>query len=122
MQACSFPKVCTRRLLSLRVNAFRWGRTLAGIALLGAALAGCERPAEHPALTGFARPPPVPAYEFVYNRHSSGGFLFSPDGTRLAWMGPSGWRKALHVRSEVTGKVNLFKTGAYGQWSADSRH
>jgi len=64
----------------------------------------------------------VPAHEFVFNRHAFGGFSFSPDGSRLAWHGPSGWSTALHVRSEASGKVNVFRVGGSGRhWSADSR-
>lgn len=64
----------------------------------------------------------LPAHEFVFNRHAFGGFSFSADGSRLAWHGPSGWRRALHVRAEATGKVNVFHVGGSGMhWSADSR-
>jgi len=85
-------------------------------------LAGCEQRATHPALEGVELPRLVAANEFVFNRHAFGGFSFSPDGSRLAWSGPSGWSVALHVRSEATGKVNVFRVGGSGShWSADSR-
>jgi hypothetical protein len=36
--------------------------------------------------------------------------------------GPSGWRSALHVRSEVDGKTHVYRIGGSGRhWSADSR-
>jgi dipeptidyl aminopeptidase/acylaminoacyl peptidase len=83
---------------------------------------GCERPPAHPALREAQLPPLIPAYEFVFNRHAIGGFSFSPDGMRLAWSGPSGWSGALHVRSEATGKVHVYRVGGSAMhWSADSR-
>ena len=87
-----------------------------------AALSGCERPAQHPALREARLPPLIPTYEFVFNRHAIGGFHFSPDGTRLAWLGPSGWRRALHVRAEATGKTHVYRVGGSSMhWSADGR-
>ena len=67
-------------------------------------------------------PPLIPTYEFVFNRHAIGGFFFSPDGMRLAWLGPAGLSRALHVRSEPTGKTHVYRVGASQMhWSADGR-
>jgi dipeptidyl aminopeptidase/acylaminoacyl peptidase len=89
--------------------------------LLLAALAGCERAAQHPALRAADLPVLIPAHEFVFNRHAYGGFSFSPDGRRLAWNGPDGWRSGLHVR-HGDGTVHVYRVGASGMhWSADGR-
>lgn len=105
----------------MRISLLRLARVIVSVLCVGA-LHGCERSAEHPALRDAKLARLVPAHEFVFNRHSAGGFSFSPDGTRLAWTGPSGWRKALHVRSEATGTVNVFTAGGSAMhWSADSR-
>lgn len=90
--------------------------------MLTGVLHGCERSPVHPGLNDAKLLQLIPAYEFVFNRHAIGGFSFSPDGTRLAWSGPSGWSRALHVRSDATGAVNVFKVGGSARhWSADSR-
>jgi dipeptidyl aminopeptidase/acylaminoacyl peptidase len=63
----------------------------------------------------------VPAHEFVFNRHAYGGFSFSPDGERLAWIGPNGWRSGLQVRN-VDGSVHSYRAGGSSMhWSADGR-
>ena len=85
-------------------------------------MSGCERPPEHPALRDAQLPALIPAYEFVFNRHAIGGFSFSPDGMRLAWSGPYRWSSALHVRSEATGTVHVYRVGGSAMhWSADGR-
>jgi dipeptidyl aminopeptidase/acylaminoacyl peptidase len=100
----------------------RLAKAVALSAVAASLLLGCERAPVHPALSGAELPRLVPAHEFVFNRQAMGGFSFSPDGSRLAWSGPSGWRRALLVRSEATGTVNVFRVGGSGMhWSADSR-
>ncbi len=85
------------------------------------ALAGCDRAAVHPALRDAELPRLVPAHEFVFNRLAHGGFSFSPDGKRLAWSGPDGWRRGLHVRN-ADGTVHVYRTGGSSMhWSADGR-
>lgn len=106
-----FPDSLPRRL-----------RVVAAAGLLTWGLSACDRPAEHPALGEVSLSSLVPAHEFVFTNTQYSGFSFSPDGTRLAWQGPSGWRSALHVRSEVDGKTHVYRVGGSGRhWSADSR-
>ena len=123
-RAYCFPTRCTLRLSSSRIKPIRPLRMAFHcicLALVGA-LSGCERSAPHPALREARLPPLIPTYEFVFNRQAMDGFSFSPDGTRLAWSGPSGWRHALHVRSEATGATHVYHVGGSGMhWSADSR-
>jgi dipeptidyl aminopeptidase/acylaminoacyl peptidase len=108
--------------LSWRAKPRRCARVLIAAVALSGALQGCERSPAHPALSDAKLIRLIPAYEFVFNRQAFDGFSFSPDGTRLAWTGPSGWSRALHVRSEASGVVNVFKVGGSGMhWSADSR-
>src|SRR5262245_47368850 len=104
-----YRTLCTRRLSSLQVNTA--ARACIAVLAAVAALSGCERRAEHPALREARLPPLIPAYEFVFNRHAIDGFSFSPDGTRLAWSGPSGLSRALHVRLEATGETHVYKAG-----------
>jgi dipeptidyl aminopeptidase/acylaminoacyl peptidase len=95
---------------------------LAGIAIIATAFLGCDRSPTHASLEALELPRLVPAREFVFNVDRHSGFSFSPDGTRIAWTGPSGWRSALHVRSEVTGKTHVYRVGGSGRhWSADGR-
>jgi dipeptidyl aminopeptidase/acylaminoacyl peptidase len=96
---------------------------LRALALLGAlaALTGCERPAVHPALRGVELPPLLTAHELVFNRQAFGSFSFSPDGKRLAWIGPHRWRSGLHVR-DADGSVRVYRAGGSARhWSADGR-
>lgn len=95
---------------------------LAALLVCALALVGRDRPPVHAALTSLELPRLVPAREFVFNVDRHGGFSFSPDGTRIAWTGPSGWRSALHVRSEAIGKTHVYRVGGSGRhWSADGR-
>jgi dipeptidyl aminopeptidase/acylaminoacyl peptidase len=97
-------------------------RRVAVVAAVCGTLAGCDRAPSHPALADTPLPRLVPAREFVFNEDTYSGFTFSPDGTRLAWTGPSGWRPALHVRSEQSGRTHVYRVGGSGQhWSADGR-
>lgn len=85
-------------------------------------LAACERSATHPALQQAALPELLSAHEFVFNREGYSGFSFSPDGKRLRWSAPSGWRRALHVRAQETGNVHVYRVGGSGMyWTIDSR-
>lgn len=106
-----FPDSLRRRL-----------RVAATAGLLACGLSACDRSPQHPALEAASLLPLIPAHEFVFTNTQYSGFSFSPDGTRLAWQGPSGWRSALHVRSEVDGKIHVYRVGGSGRhWSADSR-
>ena len=110
-----------RRSGSLPPSASRKLRRLALGLLLVAGLAGCDRAPSHPALREAELPALVPAHTFVFNRNEYGGFSFSPDGARLKWSGPAGWREALHVRNP-DGKVHVYRIGGSSMhWSADGR-
>ena len=84
-------------------------------------IAGCERAPRHPALAAADLPQLIPAYQFVFERNAFGGFSFSPDGSRLAWFGPRGWRHGLNVR-HADATVAFYRVGgSQFHWSADSR-
>jgi len=85
-------------------------------------LSACDRPATHPSLQDAPMPRLVPAREFVFNDERLSGFSFSPDGKRLSWDGPAGWRVAMHVRDEQTGRTHVYRVGGSGRhWSADGK-
>ena len=110
------------KIFSLRAKPNRCARVLIAAAALSGVLQGCERSPAHPALRDAKLSRLIPAHEFVFNRQAFDGFSFSPDGTRLAWTGPFGWSKALHVRSQASGIVHVFKVGGSAMhWPADSR-
>ena len=90
--------------------------------LLLAALAGCTAPAEHPALKDARLPPLIQAHRFAYRSHVQSGYQLSPDGRKLAWVGPHYLRSALFVRHNDSGKVQRYPvlTGSL-QWTPDSR-
>lgn len=92
--------------------------TIAAAALL--CLSACDRQATHPGLVDVNLPRLVPAREFVFNDDRFSGFSFSPDGKRLIWSGPSGFRTAMHVRNDETGRTHVYRVGGSGRhWSAD---
>jgi dipeptidyl aminopeptidase/acylaminoacyl peptidase len=108
------------RRLSDSLRKRLWVAAAAGLVTGG--LSACDRPPAHPALKTAGLSRLVPAHEFVFRNTQYSGFSFSPDGTRLAWQGPSGWRSALHVRSEVDGKTHVYRIGGSGRhWTADGR-
>jgi dipeptidyl aminopeptidase/acylaminoacyl peptidase len=85
-------------------------------------LAGCTAPADHPALKAAQLPPLVQANHYAYRRHVQSGYQLSPDGRKLAWVGPSYLRSALFVRDNESGDVRRYPllTGSF-QWTPDSR-
>jgi acetyl esterase/lipase len=90
--------------------------------LLATALAGCTAPAEHPALKDAPLPPLVQAHQFAYRPQEHSGYQLSPDGSKLAWVGPSYLRSALFIRNNASGAVRRYPvlTGGF-QWTPDSR-
>ena len=68
------------------------------LVLFAAVLGGCTAPADHPALKDAALPPLIQAHRFVYRGTALGGYLLSPDGEKLAWIGPFLMRSSLFVR------------------------
>ena len=85
-------------------------------------LTGCTAPADHPALKNAQLPPLIPAHRFAYRPDGQRGYQLSPDGRKLAWIGPSHLRSALFVRNNDSGEVRRYRvlTGAL-QWTPDSR-
>lgn len=93
---------------------------IAAMALL--CLTACDRQPTYPGLKEVRLPRLVPAREFVFNDDRYGGFSFSPDGARLVWSGPSGFRTAMHVRNEATGRTHVYRVGgSEHHWSADGK-
>ncbi len=90
--------------------------------ILAASLAGCDVPAEHPALKQAALPPLIQAHRFAYHGAERGSYQLSPDGRKLAWIGPSFVRSALFVRDNASGKVHKYRArSANFQWTPDGR-
>ncbi len=90
--------------------------------ILAALVAGCELPADHPALNSAALPPLIQAHRFASPGMTQGGYLLSPDGRKLAWLGPSFARTALFVRDNESGEVRRFRARSAGiQWTPDGR-
>ncbi len=87
--------------------------------ILFAALAACTAPADHPSLKNVPLPPLIQAHNFAYHREVQSGYQLSPDGRKLAWIGPSYLRSALFVRNNDSGEVRRYRvlTGVF-QWDA----
>jgi dipeptidyl aminopeptidase/acylaminoacyl peptidase len=87
-----------------------------------ACLAGCTAPADHPALKDAALPPLIQAHRFAYRGDASGGYRLSPDGSKLAWIGPWLMRSTLFVRDNATGELRKYwGRSADFRWTPDSR-
>ena len=90
--------------------------------ILVALLAGCDVPAEHAALKHAELPPLIQAHRFAYHGSLHRGYQLSPDGRKLAWIGPSFARSALFVRDNATGEVRKFRArSSTFQWTPDGR-
>ncbi len=97
-------------------------RTAPFALVLLAFAAGCDAPAEHPALQGAAWPPLIPAHHYAYPGAVQGAYQLSPDGGKLAWIGPSFPRAGLFVRDTATGEVHKYRArSAAFHWTPDSR-
>jgi len=84
--------------------------------------AACTASADHPALEDSRLPALIQAHRFAYHGDVQRGYQLSPDGSKLAWIGPFFKRSRLFVRDNRTGEVNRYVIGSYGfQWSPDSR-
>lgn len=93
-----------------------------GLLALLACLAACTAPANHPALEGAGLPPLIATHRFAYHGDVTRGYQLSPDGSKLAWIGPYFKRSRLFVRDNRTGEVSRYRIGSYGfQWTPDSR-
>jgi dipeptidyl aminopeptidase/acylaminoacyl peptidase len=95
----------------------------AGVAVLAPLflLAGCGKAPTHPALDGVKLVPLLPVYRLAYPFGAQGGYLLSPDGSRLAWTGSWYGRQTLFVRDNATGEVWRHRARGGVQWTANSR-
>ena len=82
-----------------------------------AILAACSEPARHPALVGAQLPELIPAHRFAYRGTLTGGHSLSPDGNKIAWVGPSFMRATLFVRNRSTGEVRSWRARGNVQWA-----
>ena len=90
--------------------------------ILVASLAGCTAPADHPALGRATLPPLIQAHRFAYDGTSKVDFRLSPDGGKLAWIGPSFGRKTLFIRDNRTGEIRKYPALPPGfLWTSDGR-
>lgn len=97
------------------------GRNLVTLCLFST-LAGCTVPEEHPSLLESALPPMIPAHRFAYQGDLPGAYQLSPDGQKLAWIGPYLLRSALFVRNNESGEVRKYRgVAANFQWTSDSQ-
>ena len=97
-------------------------RRICVLACLAASLAGCTVPADHPALKDAELPPLIPAHRFAYRGTELGSYQLSPDGEKLAWIGPFLMRSRLFVRDNRTGEVRRYRIGSSSfQWTPDGQ-
>jgi dipeptidyl aminopeptidase/acylaminoacyl peptidase len=62
------------------------------------------------------------AHRFAYQGNVLRSYQLSPDGGKLAWIGPFFMRSRLFVRDNATGDVRRYRIGDYGfQWTPDGR-
>jgi dipeptidyl aminopeptidase/acylaminoacyl peptidase len=85
-------------------------------------LAGCTAPAEHPALKDARLPPLTQAHRYAWRTEAQRGHQLSPDGRKLAWIGPHYFRSALFVRDNDSGEIRRYRVMSGSlQWTVDSR-
>ncbi|MES2561448.1 MAG: S9 family peptidase [Pseudomonadota bacterium] len=110
-----------RPRVSARTTSARSIAICAWLCLL-ASLAACTAPADHPALKDADLPALIPAHRFAYQGEVARAYQLSPDGARLAWVGPYFMRSRLFVRDNKTGEARRYRIGSASfQWSPDSR-
>ena len=97
-------------------------KLLFSIALL-TGMAGCATAPSHPSLSGAELAALIPVRAFVADRQATGGYSVSPDGKKLAWIGTSGVRPALWVKTIGLNDDKAFVTGLrYYRWSGNSKY
>jgi dipeptidyl aminopeptidase/acylaminoacyl peptidase len=85
-------------------------------------VAACTAPADHPALKDASLPPLIAAHRFAYQGDVLRGYQLSPDGSKLAWIGPHYMLSRLFVRDNRTGEVRRYRVASYRlQWTPDAR-
>jgi dipeptidyl aminopeptidase/acylaminoacyl peptidase len=93
-----------------------------GLVCVLALLPACTAPANHPVLSDADLPPLLQAHRFAYTGQVVRGYQLSPDGRKLAWIGPHFMRSRLFVRDNESGDVRRFRIGSGGfQWTPDGR-
>jgi dipeptidyl aminopeptidase/acylaminoacyl peptidase len=99
-----------------------WGMRLGALICLCAVVAACSAPAEHPALRDAELAPLIPTHRFAYQGDVVRGYQLSPDGRRLAWIGPFLMRSRLYVRDNESSDTRRYRIGSYGyRWTPDGR-
>src|SRR5689334_13524513 len=94
---------------------------VAALALV-AVLCACTVPADHPALDKADLPQLIPAHRFAYQGNVLRSYQLSPDGSKLAWIGPFYMRSRLFVRDNASGEVRRYLIRSYGfSWTPDGR-
>ena len=97
-------------------------KLLLSIAVL-ACVGGCATAPSHPGLADAKLPALIPVRDFVADRQATGGYSVSPDGKKLAWMGISGVRPAVWVKTIGQSDDKAFSLKArYYRWSANSKY
>jgi dipeptidyl aminopeptidase/acylaminoacyl peptidase len=119
--AFSDPSMFSTRRLPER--SMRSSRVLLYAAVaLAAVLCGCTVPADHPSLDKAALPPLIAAHRFAYQGNVLRSYQLSPDGGKLAWIGPYYMRSRLFVRDNASGEVRRYRIGSYGYtWTPDGK-
>jgi dipeptidyl aminopeptidase/acylaminoacyl peptidase len=85
-------------------------------------LAGCTARATHPSLVDADLPPLLQAHRFAYTGQVVRAYHLSPDGRKLAWIGPHLMRSRLFVRDNESGEIRRFRIGSSGfQWTPDGK-
>jgi dipeptidyl aminopeptidase/acylaminoacyl peptidase len=85
-------------------------------------LCGCTVPADHPSLEKAALPPLIAAHRFAYHGNVLRSYQLSPDGSKLAWIGPYYMRSRLFVRDNASGEVRRYRIQSYGfTWTPDGK-
>ncbi len=98
------------------------GKYSRGMLLLLTVLGGCTVPAEHPALRDATLVPLIQAHRLAYLGDIQRDYQLSPDGRKIAWIGPSLMRSTLFVRDIASGEVRQFRARSSSfQWTPDAR-
>ena len=61
------------------------------------------------------------AHRFAYRGTVTGAHLLSPDGAKIAWVGPYWGRATLFVRDRRSGETRNYRARGTVRWTADSR-
>ena len=85
-------------------------------------VAACTVPADHTALRDADLPAPIPAHRFASPWDADSGYLLSPDGHKLSWIGRSWGRAAVFVRDNTNGELRSYRApGGVRHWTPNGR-